>query len=60
MSTEPFSSCSIAVRSTSMMVEVSRPSKALDLTAHDAPMLSELGFILVDSLTVQARVTPSP
>jgi hypothetical protein len=50
----------MAVRSTSMMVEVSRPSKALDLTAHDAPMLSELGFILVDSLTVHARVTPSP
>jgi hypothetical protein len=42
------------------MVTVSRPSRVLDLTDHDAPMLCELGVSLVDSLTVHSRATFSP
>ena len=36
------------------MVEVSRPSRALHLTDHEAPTLCELGVTLVDSRTVHS------
>jgi hypothetical protein len=58
--TSPFASWFIAARKTSTTVVVSRPSRVLDLTDQDAPMLCELGGSLVDSLTVHSRATLSP
>ena len=57
--TDPFASLSMTARSTSTTVEVSRPSRALDRTDHEAATLSELGVTLVDSRTVHSEATLS-
>ena len=55
--TEPVSSWPITAKETSTVVQTSRPSEAVDLIDQEAPMLSELGGTLADSLTLHPSAT---